>query len=252
MDELTSSFQASLSSRAQDFKSKSSKYSQKDRISKALESQHSKRKSVVALLRQLSEANNKEENLVENNEKDEKMEETSNQENGTKGEIEDAEIEEEEGNENMEGVVKTVKEKGNYKHGKRKNQSKSENLVMFGELLEEPPNDAENWKAVFYPTGKRCLVVASKGRTRVYLSNGKLYKTISSLLPGGSHFSEGNNNKESCVLDCILNETEMIFHVIDMLCWRSHPFYDCETDFRFFWLNSKLLEVPVSQAGKFV
>jgi len=134
MDELTPSFQASLSSRAQDFKSKSSKYSQKDRISKALESQHSKRKSVVALLRQLSEANNKEENLVENNEKDEKMEETSNQENGTKGEIEDAEIEEEEGNENeikaesasenMEGVVKTVKEKGNYKHGKRKNQSK--------------------------------------------------------------------------------------------------------------------------------
>jgi len=120
---------------------------------------------------------------------------------------------------------------------------------MFGELLEEPPNDAENWKAVFYPTGKRCLVVASKGRTRVYLSNGKLYKTISSLLPGGSHFSEGNNNKESCVLDCILNETEMIFHVIDMLCWRSHPFYDCETDFRFFWLNSKLLEVPVSQVS---
>ncbi|PIO14046.1 hypothetical protein AB205_0050500, partial [Aquarana catesbeiana] len=26
------------------------------------------------------------------------------------------------------------------------------------------------------------------------------------------------------------------------MCWRGHPVYDCQTDFRFYWLDSKLQE----------
>ncbi|KAG8539633.1 hypothetical protein GDO81_020609 [Engystomops pustulosus] len=26
------------------------------------------------------------------------------------------------------------------------------------------------------------------------------------------------------------------------MCWRGHPVYDCQTDFRFYWLESKLEE----------
>ncbi|KAJ6829723.1 snurportin-1 [Iris pallida] len=27
-----------------------------------------------------------------------------------------------------------------------------------------------------------------------------------------------------------------------MLCWRGYSLYDCNSEFRFFWLNSKLAE----------
>lgn len=36
-----------------------------------------------------------------------------------------------------------------------------------------------------------------------------------------------------------MNQT---YYVLDVMCWRGHPFYDCQTDFRFYWLHSKLPE----------
>lgn len=41
----------------------------------------------------------------------------------------------------------------------------------------------------------------------------------------------------------------MVFHVLDVMCWRSHPFYNCETDFRFFWLGAKLKEEKADESG---
>ena len=80
--------------------------------------------------------------------------------------------------------------------------------LMFAEKMEEVPDDLLNWKLVWCPSGKRCLVIASKGRTKAYLRNGffdsfSLFsfplclnfrffflgfqlKTFSSPLPGGS------------------------------------------------------------------
>lgn len=41
------------------------------------------------------------------------------------------------------------------------------------------------------------------------------------------------------ILDLQLDQT---YYVIDMVCWRGYSLYDCTAEFRFFWLNSKLVE----------
>lgn len=35
---------------------------------------------------------------------------------------------------------------------------------------------------------------------------------------------------------------DQTYYVIDMVCWRGYPLYECNAEFRFFWLNSKLAE----------
>lgn len=37
-------------------------------------------------------------------------------------------------------------------------------------------------------------------------------------------------------------QPDQTYYVIDMLCWRGYSLYDCNSEFRFFWLNSKLGE----------
>ncbi|EAY72165.1 hypothetical protein OsI_00014 [Oryza sativa Indica Group] len=32
------------------------------------------------------------------------------------------------------------------------------------------------------------------------------------------------------------------YYIIDMICWRGYSLYDCTAEFRFFWVNSKLME----------
>ncbi|ERE75100.1 snurportin-1 [Cricetulus griseus] len=44
------------------------------------------------------------------------------------------------------------------------------------------------------------------------------------------------------ILDCIYSEVNQTYYVLDVMCWRGHPFYDCQTDFRFYWMHSKLPE----------
>ena len=33
---------------------------------------------------------------------------------------------------------------------------------------------------------------------------------------------------EYTILDCIYNESERTFYVIDLTCWKGHPVYDSE------------------------
>ena len=124
------------------------------------------------------------------------------------------------------------------------------NQLMFAESLEELPEDlSSNWRIVFCPAGKRCLVVASQARTRAYSKTGVLLRTFASLLPGGSPLSQGNCRTDFSILDCVFEEMTMTFHVLDVMCWRSHPFYDCEADFRFFWLGVRLQEERANESG---
>lgn len=30
------------------------------------------------------------------------------------------------------------------------------------------------------------------------------------------------------------------FYVLDIMCWRGYPIFDCDTNFRHFWLQTKL------------
>lgn len=41
-------------------------------------------------------------------------------------------------------------------------------------------------------------------------------------------------------------QPDKTYYVIDMVCWRGYSLYDCTSEFRFFWLNSKLSEMGAS------
>ncbi|XP_068814643.1 tyrosine-protein phosphatase non-receptor type 9 isoform X2 [Struthio camelus] len=113
---------------------------------------------------------------------------------------------------------------------------------MLSEWLVDVPLDLEQeWVVVVCPTGRRALVVASKGSTAAYTKSGFCVNRFPSLLPGGNRHNS-LNEKVYSILDCIYNEAQQTYYILDVMCWRGHPVYDCQTDFRFFWLLSKIQE----------
>ncbi|XP_020729308.2 snurportin-1 isoform X5 [Odocoileus virginianus] len=116
------------------------------------------------------------------------------------------------------------------------------NQLMLSEWLIDVPSDlGQEWIVVVCPVGKRALIVASQGSTSAYTKSGYCVNRFSSLLPGGNR-RNSTTAKDYTILDCIYNEVNQTYYVLDVMCWRGHPFYDCQTDFRFYWMHSKLPE----------
>lgn len=116
------------------------------------------------------------------------------------------------------------------------------NQLMLSEWLIDVPSDlGQEWIVVVCPVGKRALIVASKGSTSAYTKSGYCVNRFPSLLPGGNK-RNSTTGKDYTILDCIYNEVSQTYYVLDVMCWRGHPFYDCQTDFRFYWMHSKLPE----------
>ncbi|XP_031524347.1 snurportin-1 isoform X2 [Papio anubis] len=141
------------------------------------------------------------------------------------------------------------------------------NQLMLSEWLIDVPSDlGREWIVVVCPVGKRALIVASRGSTSAYTKSGYCVNRFSSLLPGGNR--RNSTAKDYTILDCIYSEVNQTYYVLDVMCWRGHPFYDCQvgmdpplmalpvftsppgktaqhvglTDFRFYWMHSKLPE----------
>ncbi|EQB78110.1 snurportin-1 [Camelus ferus] len=116
------------------------------------------------------------------------------------------------------------------------------NQLMLSEWLIDVPSDlGQEWIVVVCPVGKRALIVASRGSTSAYTKSGHCVNRFPSLLPGGNR-RHATTAKDYTILDCIYSEVNQTYYVLDVMCWRGHPFYDCQTDFRFYWMHSKLLE----------
>ncbi|KFO37968.1 Snurportin-1 [Fukomys damarensis] len=116
------------------------------------------------------------------------------------------------------------------------------NQLMLSEWLIDVPSDlGQEWIVVVCPVGKRALIVASKGSTSAYTKSGYCVNRFPSLLPGGNK-RNSTTGKDYTILDCIYNDVSQTYYVLDVMCWRGHPFYDCQTDFRFYWMHSKLPE----------
>lgn len=119
------------------------------------------------------------------------------------------------------------------------------NQLMLSEWLVEVPCDLiSEWLLVLCPIGKRCLVVSSRAITKVYTKSGYMMNNFSSRLPGGGKSPAGAPQHVYSLLDCIYNEEEKTFYILDVMCWNSHPCFDSDTEFRFFWLQNKIEEVP--------
>lgn len=114
------------------------------------------------------------------------------------------------------------------------------NQLMLSEWLVTIPEDlATDWVLVLCPVGKRCLVVSAKGQTKAYSRTGYLMATFPTELPGGNR-KNSRDCKQHCIIDCIFSESKRIYYVLDVIEWNGQYFHDCDTEFRFFWLHSKL------------
>ncbi|XP_043232954.1 snurportin-1-like [Amphibalanus amphitrite] len=121
-------------------------------------------------------------------------------------------------------------------------QSQYSNQLMFSEWMETVPADLHtDWLLKMCPPGKRCLVVAKRRCTRSYSAAGALLRTFPSRLPAGWR---GPLGQRPTVLDCIWDQAAGTFHVLDLLAWNGHQVFECEAEFRFTWLQTKLSETP--------
>lgn len=126
-------------------------------------------------------------------------------------------------------------------------------ILSYSEYLVERPDDLEQWIVVACPKGKRCTLVAEKGRTSMYDKAGRLLEAFESHLPGGLnpiHVDPNQGASRKSILDCVFNEHTRTFYVLDLIMWNLHPFVECETSLRFFWLESHFLEVAVSTKSR--
>lgn len=123
----------------------------------------------------------------------------------------------------------------------RKLRKTYKNQLMLSEWLVEVPVDlAEKWLMILCPEGRRNLVVAWNGSTKVYSKSGKQVKSFPSNLPGGNRSQ--NRDGKYTILDCIFSESNQIFYILDMMCWGGFQYYDCDTMFRFSWVQQKFIE----------
>ncbi|KAI3765978.1 hypothetical protein L2E82_16025 [Cichorium intybus] len=122
-------------------------------------------------------------------------------------------------------------------------------LMLPEWMIDVPDRLDHDWYVFARPSGKRCFVVSSNGTTVSRLRNGSLLHRFPSSLPNGARTREGSRSAQSyCILDCIFHELDQTYYVIDMVCWAGISFYECTAEFRFFWMNSKLVESGACEA----
>lgn len=120
-------------------------------------------------------------------------------------------------------------------------------LMLPEWMIDVPDRLNTDWYVCARPAGKRCFVVSSNGFTVSRLRNGSLLHRFPSALPNGARANNSTRSGQSyCILDCIFHEADQTYYVIDMVCWAGMSMYECTTEFRFFWLNSKLVESGAS------
>ncbi|KAF9366812.1 hypothetical protein BGX34_006081 [Mortierella sp. NVP85] len=133
---------------------------------------------------------------------------------------------------------------------KRKDRNPFRDQLMIPEAMTDIPADLDtNYYLVPLPTGHRCFVISADGKTTARLPSGQLLvSAFESCLPAGSPQYRGNRRTDYCILDCVYSSVTRTFWTLDIMCWRGHPVYECETEFRFWWLRGKLAEIESLQS----
>ncbi|KAI8337013.1 hypothetical protein BC941DRAFT_426375 [Chlamydoabsidia padenii] len=115
------------------------------------------------------------------------------------------------------------------------------NQVMYAETMESiPPDLMSDWVMMICPIGKRCLVTSGNGQTVARARSGRIINRFQSSLPNGSINRGKGASSNYCILDCVYDASTWTFYVLDLMCWNGYAIYDCDTDFRHFWLQTKL------------
>ncbi|KAF3428537.1 hypothetical protein E2986_06530 [Frieseomelitta varia] len=125
-------------------------------------------------------------------------------------------------------------------HSFKRNKNYANQLMMSEWMLEVPQDLLEKWIIVPCPQGKRTLLVACKGITKAYNKRGNNLSKFCSALPGGNSFEHRSN---CTILDCLWIKQQKIYYILDVLAWCNQSLINCDTEFRFFWLRTKLQEI---------
>ncbi|CAO3651862.1 unnamed protein product [Mucor fragilis] len=136
----------------------------------------------------------------------------------------------------MEEASKYVKTmpKSKNKHKKKKNKNIHANQIMYSETMESVPQDLlTDWVLMICPKGKRCMVTSGRGETIARSRAGNILARFQSRLPNGS---TANRTSDFCILDCVYDAVHWTFYVLDIMCWRGYPIFDCDTNFRYAFL----------------
>ncbi|XP_012343713.1 snurportin-1 [Apis florea] len=157
-----------------------------------------------------------------------------------RGILEEAFNSEEECEEELE--IEETNKKDYHSFKRQFNQTKyyANQLMMSEWMLEVPQDLLGKWIIVPCPQGKRTLVVACKGITKAYNKRGNRLGKFYSALPGGNP----SEHRSSCtIIDCLWIKQQKIYYILDVLAWSNQSLMNCDTEFRFFWLKSKLQEI---------
>ncbi|CAM1154067.1 SNUPN (predicted) [Pycnogonum litorale] len=127
---------------------------------------------------------------------------------------------------------------------KKRINKKYRDQLMLSEWLVEVPDDlCDNWMMLLCPVGKRTLVEASHGTTKSFSRSGFCVNHgFPSHLPGGHKKQRSSHGLT--LLDCIFDEKKRIYFILDVICWNGHYVYESDTEFRFYWIKTKLEEIP--------
>jgi snurportin-1 len=115
-------------------------------------------------------------------------------------------------------------------------------------LLSLPADLCSCWQVAPRPAGTHCLLVASHGATRCLGASGeRLCPPFASSLPCGSPATREGDC--ATLLDCVRSADGGRFVLCDVLVWKGYSLLDCAPDFRLFWLQQKLAELPPHAPG---
>ncbi|KAL7733135.1 hypothetical protein ACLKA6_004657 [Drosophila palustris] len=118
--------------------------------------------------------------------------------------------------------------------------------LQQSEWLRHRPENLCDWLLLPCPVGKRCLVIATNGRTKVHNQAGRIIMQLRTLLPGDAHMQRCKT-----VLDCVYVSEMDTFYVLDAISFGQQQLLECEASFRFFWLRSRFDEHgELSQVSK--
>lgn len=120
------------------------------------------------------------------------------------------------------------------------------NKIMLSEWLREVPDDIDKWYIKPCPKGQRVLVIAVDGITSVYNKQGFFVKQFRSNLPG----CRKQRNTSLTILDCIYVFSLKEYFVLDALAYGQQSLKNCDADFRFFWIDSKISELKLTEVTK--
>ena len=125
---------------------------------------------------------------------------------------------------------------------RNKTVRKFEGFLQLSEWMTERPEDLNSWYLVPCPKGRRCVVVAADHCTKEYNNSGRLRSKFHSNLPG-------DKNNSVSILDCVFDEHLQEYWVLDVIAYNNQDYVDCDAEFRFYWIRSKLEEEQLSTVG---